>query len=112
MNHGGYRHPPGPARPTSPTPPPAAPSTQHPGPRVALLPSCAGCHTRSTQDEPAFCGLASLAMTLNALSIDPRRTWKVRAGGSSMHDSWEEGVSRLCGAEWFIHNRGLGRGKG
>jgi hypothetical protein len=31
---------------------------------------------RSTQDEPAFCGLASLAMVLNALSIDPRRTWK------------------------------------
>ncbi|GBF98758.1 glutathione gamma-glutamylcysteinyltransferase [Raphidocelis subcapitata] len=30
----------------------------------------------STQDEPAFCGLASLAMVLNALSIDPRRTWK------------------------------------
>jgi len=28
-------------------------------------------------DEPAFCGLASLAMVLNALSIDPRRTWKV-----------------------------------
>ncbi|KAF5828256.1 Phytochelatin synthase-domain-containing protein [Dunaliella salina] len=30
----------------------------------------------STQDEPAFCGLASLAMVLNALAIDPRRTWK------------------------------------
>ncbi|KAK9817938.1 hypothetical protein WJX72_004545 [[Myrmecia] bisecta] len=29
-----------------------------------------------TQDEPAFCGLASLAMVLNTLSIDPRRTWK------------------------------------
>ena len=29
-----------------------------------------------TQDEPAFCGLASLAMVLNALSIDPRRAWK------------------------------------
>ncbi|KAI3424114.1 hypothetical protein D9Q98_009475 [Chlorella vulgaris] len=29
-----------------------------------------------TQDEPAYCGLASLAMTLNTLSIDPRRTWK------------------------------------
>lgn len=32
--------------------------------------------TCSTQDEPAFCGLASLAMVLNALAIDPRRTWK------------------------------------
>jgi glutathione gamma-glutamylcysteinyltransferase len=29
-----------------------------------------------TQDEPAFCGLASIAMVLNALSIDPRRAWK------------------------------------
>ncbi|DBB18600.1 TPA: hypothetical protein ACH3X3_000227 [Trebouxia sp. C0006] len=29
-----------------------------------------------TQDEPAFCGLASLAMVLNALAIDPRRAWK------------------------------------
>ncbi len=29
-----------------------------------------------TQDEPAFCGLASLAMVLNSLSIDPRRPWK------------------------------------
>ena len=31
---------------------------------------------RSTQDEPAFCGLASLSMVLNALAIDPRRPWK------------------------------------
>lgn len=29
-----------------------------------------------TQTEPAFCGLTSLAMVLNALCIDPRRTWK------------------------------------
>ena len=29
-----------------------------------------------TQAEPAFCGLASLAMVLNALQIDPRRKWK------------------------------------
>lgn len=29
-----------------------------------------------TQDEPAFCGLASISMVLNALSIDPRRAWK------------------------------------
>lgn len=32
----------------------------------------------STQDEPAYCGLASLAMVLNALNVDPRRPWKVR----------------------------------
>lgn len=30
----------------------------------------------STQDEPAFCGLSSLTMVLNALAIDPRRKWK------------------------------------
>ncbi|CAD7697773.1 unnamed protein product [Ostreobium quekettii] len=29
-----------------------------------------------TQDEPAFCGLSSVAMVLNALSIDPLRKWK------------------------------------
>ncbi|CAN1245227.1 Glutathione gamma-glutamylcysteinyltransferase 1 [Linum grandiflorum] len=29
-----------------------------------------------TQSEPAYCGLASLSMVLNALSIDPRRKWK------------------------------------
>lgn len=29
-----------------------------------------------TQDEPTFCGLATLAMVLNALRIDPMRTWK------------------------------------
>eukprot|EP00124_Ichthyophonus_hoferi_P003480 Ihof_evm2s303 gene=Ihof_evmTU2s303 len=29
-----------------------------------------------TQDEPSFCGLAALTMVLNALAIDPKRTWK------------------------------------
>jgi hypothetical protein len=29
-----------------------------------------------TQDEPAFCGLASVSMVLNTLAIDPRRAWK------------------------------------
>eukprot|EP00467_Chlorarachnion_reptans_P022901 CAMPEP_0114510510 /NCGR_PEP_ID=MMETSP0109-20121206/13837_1 /TAXON_ID=29199 /ORGANISM="Chlorarachnion reptans, Strain CCCM449" /LENGTH=567 /DNA_ID=CAMNT_0001689845 /DNA_START=80 /DNA_END=1783 /DNA_ORIENTATION=- len=29
-----------------------------------------------TQDEPAFCGLSTLTMVLNALSIDPGRIWK------------------------------------
>jgi glutathione gamma-glutamylcysteinyltransferase len=29
-----------------------------------------------TQSEPAFCGLSSLVMVLNALSIDPGRIWK------------------------------------
>lgn len=30
----------------------------------------------STQQEPAFCGLTSLIMCLNALGIDPKRIWK------------------------------------
>ncbi|CAM9219525.1 unnamed protein product, partial [Phaeothamnion confervicola] len=29
-----------------------------------------------TQDEPAFCGITSLTMILNALAIDPGRLWK------------------------------------
>jgi hypothetical protein len=29
-----------------------------------------------TQSEPAYCGLASLAMVLNALEVDPLRGWK------------------------------------
>ncbi|KAL6079352.1 glutathione gamma-glutamylcysteinyltransferase [Balamuthia mandrillaris] len=29
-----------------------------------------------TQNEPAYCGLATLAMILNALEIDPQRVWK------------------------------------
>eukprot|EP00252_Welwitschia_mirabilis_P010212 TRINITY_DN23382_c0_g1_i1.p1 TRINITY_DN23382_c0_g1~~TRINITY_DN23382_c0_g1_i1.p1 ORF type:complete len:236 (-),score=38.53 TRINITY_DN23382_c0_g1_i1:32-739(-) len=29
-----------------------------------------------TQSEPAFCGLASLSIVLNALAIDPGRKWK------------------------------------
>ena len=30
----------------------------------------------TTQPEPAFCGLTSLVMVLNALAVDPRRNWK------------------------------------
>lgn len=29
-----------------------------------------------TQSEPAFCGLGTLVVVLNALSVDPRRIWK------------------------------------
>ena len=29
-----------------------------------------------TQDEPAYCGISSLVMVLNALKIDPGRLWK------------------------------------
>mmetsp|Transcript_24810 Transcript_24810/g.69127 ORF Transcript_24810/g.69127 Transcript_24810/m.69127 type:complete len:503 (+) Transcript_24810:187-1695(+) len=47
----------------------------------ALLDGNADCYFKLseqfiTQAEPAYCGLTSLAMVLNTLSIDPRRTWK------------------------------------
>lgn len=29
-----------------------------------------------TQDDPAFCGLSTLTMVLNALAVDPGRVWK------------------------------------
>ena len=29
-----------------------------------------------TQDEPAFCGLTTMVMVLNALEIDPGKVWK------------------------------------
>ena len=29
-----------------------------------------------TQDEPTYCGLATLVMVLNACSVDPGKTWK------------------------------------
>lgn len=32
--------------------------------------------TFHTQSEPAFCGLATLAIVLNALQVDPQRVWK------------------------------------
>jgi glutathione gamma-glutamylcysteinyltransferase len=37
-----------------------------------------------TQDEPAFCGLSTLVMCLNALSIDPHRT----VGSPSPCECW------------------------
>ena len=30
----------------------------------------------STQTEPAFCGVSTLVIALNALAVDPRQTWK------------------------------------
>ncbi len=30
----------------------------------------------STQDEPAYCGLTTLVVALNALGVDPNRVWK------------------------------------
>ncbi|GJJ76200.1 glutathione gamma-glutamylcysteinyltransferase [Entomortierella parvispora] len=34
------------------------------------------CTAFNTQSDPAFCGVSSLSMVLNALSIDPRKQWK------------------------------------
>jgi len=34
------------------------------------------CTSFNTQSDPAFCGVSSLSMVLNALSIDPRKQWK------------------------------------
>lgn len=44
----------------------------------------------NTQDEPAFCALASVAMVLNALSIDPRY------GHCQMGDACGSGARRIC----------------
>ena len=33
-----------------------------------------------TQNEPTFCGLATLTMVMNALRIDPRRRWRDETG--------------------------------
>lgn len=30
----------------------------------------------TTQAEPAFCGVSSLVQVMNALEVDPKRTWK------------------------------------
>ena len=30
----------------------------------------------TTQSEPAYCGISSLVMVLNALAVDPRKLWK------------------------------------
>jgi len=49
--------------------------------RSAFQSGFATCHFHlvaqfRTQDEPSYCGLGTLAMTLNALAIDPKRVWK------------------------------------
>jgi glutathione gamma-glutamylcysteinyltransferase len=30
----------------------------------------------TTQTEPAYCGVSSLVQVMNALEVDPKRTWK------------------------------------
>lgn len=43
-----------------------------------------------TQSEPSFCGLTTLVIALNAMSIDPRRTWK------GPWRWYEEGMLNCC----------------
>lgn len=45
---------------------------------IVLVPLCSGHHSLSshTQSEPAYCGLATLVLVLNALAVDPRQNWK------------------------------------
>jgi glutathione gamma-glutamylcysteinyltransferase len=34
------------------------------------------CYFSTTQTEPAYCGITTLVLVLNALSVDPQQTWK------------------------------------
>lgn len=73
-----------------------------------------------TQDEPAYCGLGSLTVALNALAIDPGRNWKgpwrwfseelldccvpledVKSQGVTLDD--EACLARCNGAEIAVH---------
>ena len=67
-----------------PLPPPAVQLSSTQGKqlfRAALLEGTAECYLRLaevfyTQSEPAFCGLGTLVMVLNALEVDPGALWK------------------------------------
>ncbi|CAE8618619.1 unnamed protein product [Polarella glacialis] len=67
-----------------PLPPPAVAFSSSAGQRLfaeALAAGSMGCFFRlieqfHTQDEPSFCGLGTLTMVLNAMNVDPGRTWK------------------------------------
>ena len=61
--------------------PPARPPTQEHTPHQVPPTHHQECYFRlaeafHTQSEPAFCGLGTLVMVLNALEVDPGRTWK------------------------------------
>jgi hypothetical protein len=65
----------------------------------------------STQEEPQYCGLAALSMSLNALGIDPRRTWKVRpaAGPADLYGAPRQPLSPPAAAQgaWRWFSEGL-----
>ena len=54
-----------------------------------------------TQSEPAFCGLGTLAMVLNALEIDPMRKWK-GVWYVSLSQLSGDGMMNLC---WIVADR-------
>ena len=55
-----------------------------------------------TQNEPAFCGLASTAMVLNALSIDPARQWK-----GSVWRHYDEWMLDCCESPEVVKKEGI-----
>lgn len=54
-----------------------------------------------TQSEPAFCGIASLCMVLNALEIDPVRQWK------GVWRWWDESMLDCCRPLEQVKERGI-----
>ncbi|KAI9216651.1 Phytochelatin synthase-domain-containing protein [Blastocladiella britannica] len=57
--------------------------------------------TFTTQSEPAYCGLGSLAMILNALEIDPKKRWK---GGWRWYS---DEMLECCAPLDVIKNKGI-----
>ena len=49
-----------------------------------------------TQEEPAYCGLTTLVMILNALEVDPGRVWKGPWTGSRTSKKQNDTASSVC----------------
>ncbi|KAL6527705.1 Glutathione gamma-glutamylcysteinyltransferase 1 [Orobanche minor] len=63
-----------------------------------------------TQSEPAYCGLASLSMVLNALAIDPGRKWKVKCNTGPWR--WfDENMLDCCEPLEKVKDKGISFGK-
>jgi glutathione gamma-glutamylcysteinyltransferase len=56
-----------------------------------------------TQDDPAFCGLSTLVMSLNALQVDPQRRWK----GSSVWRWYDEDMLSCCEPVDSVRKKGI-----
>ena len=59
-----------------------------------------------TQDEPAYCGLSTLVMCLNALQVDPLRTWH-----ESVWRWYSEDMLECCEPLAVIKEQGIPMGK-